>query len=45
VGPGDHPAGRFHIYCRYSGGWQPGPLGSMYRPNYFYGGYAVHGMT
>jgi hypothetical protein len=22
-----------------------GPLGSMYRPNYFSGGYAVHGMT
>ena len=39
------PTGRFHIYWRYSGGWQPGPLGSMYRPNYFYGGYAVHGMT
>jgi len=26
-------------------GWQPGPLGSMYRPNYFYRGYALHGMT
>jgi lipoprotein-anchoring transpeptidase ErfK/SrfK len=39
------PTGRFHIYWRYSGGWQPGPLGAMYRPNYFYGGYAVHGMT
>ncbi len=39
------PTGRFHIYSRYSNGWQPGPLGSMYRPNYFYGGYAVHGMT
>ena len=39
------PTGRFGIYWRYSGGWQPGPLGSMYRPNYFYGGYAVHGMT
>ena len=39
------PTGRFHIYWRYSNGWQPGPLGSMYRPNYFYGGYAVHGMT
>jgi N-acetylmuramoyl-L-alanine amidase len=39
------PTGRFHIYWRYPGGWQPGPLGSMYRPNYFYGGYAVHGMT
>ena len=39
------PTGRFRIYWRYPGGWQPGPLGSMYRPNYFYGGYAVHGMT
>jgi lipoprotein-anchoring transpeptidase ErfK/SrfK len=39
------PTGRFRIYWRYSPGWQPGPLGSMYRPNYFYGGYAVHGMT
>ena len=39
------PTGRFQIYRRYSNGWQPGPLGSMYRPNYFYRGYAVHGMT
>ena len=39
------PTGRFHIYWRYSGGWQPGPLGAMYRPNYFHAGYAVHGMT
>ena len=39
------PVGRFRIYWRYSNGWQPGPLGSMYRPNYFYRGYALHGMT
>jgi len=38
------PAGQFRIYWRYNG-WQAGPLGSMYRPNYFFGGYAVHGMT
>ncbi len=38
------PTGRFRIYWHYNG-WQTGPLGSMYRPNYFYGGYAVHGMT
>jgi len=38
------PTGRFKIYSRYNG-WQSGPLGSLYRPNYFYGGYAVHGMT
>ncbi len=39
------PTGRFRIYWRYGNGWQAGPLGSMYRPNYFYAGYAVHGMT
>lgn len=38
------PTGRFRIYWRYNG-WQSGPLGSLYRPNYFRGGYAVHGMT
>jgi lipoprotein-anchoring transpeptidase ErfK/SrfK len=38
------PTGRFKIYSRYNG-WQSGPLGSLYRPNYFRGGYAVHGMT
>jgi len=38
------PTGRFRIYWRYNG-WQAGPLGSMYRPNYFHAGYAVHGMT
>jgi N-acetylmuramoyl-L-alanine amidase len=38
------PTGRFKIYWRYNG-WQSGPLGSLYRPNYFRGGYAVHGMT
>ena len=39
------PAGRFRIYWRYPGGWQSGPLGALYRPNYFYRGYALHGMT
>jgi lipoprotein-anchoring transpeptidase ErfK/SrfK len=38
------PTGRFRIYWRYNG-WQSGPLGSLYRPNHFRGGYAVHGMT
>ncbi len=38
------PTGRFRIYWRYNG-WQAGPLGSMYRPNYFYGGYALPGIT
>ena len=39
------PTGRFRIYWRYASGWQPGPLGSRYRPDYFYAGYAVHGMA
>ena len=43
--PAITPTGRFRIYWRYSNGWQPGPLGSMYRPNCFYAGYAVHCMT
>lgn len=39
------PEGEFSVYKRYSAGWKEGPLGSMYRPAYFTGGYAVHGST
>jgi lipoprotein-anchoring transpeptidase ErfK/SrfK len=39
------PTGSFRVYRRYSAGWQTGPLGSLYRPAYFYGGYAIHGST
>jgi lipoprotein-anchoring transpeptidase ErfK/SrfK len=38
------PTGRFAITRRYDV-WQNGPLGWMYKPNYFHGGYAVHGST
>jgi N-acetylmuramoyl-L-alanine amidase len=38
------PTGRFRIY-RSIAGWHLSPLGWMYRPYYFYGGYAVHGST
>jgi lipoprotein-anchoring transpeptidase ErfK/SrfK len=38
------PTGRFAITRRYDV-WQDGPLGRMYKPNYFHGGYAVHGST
>ena len=36
------PTGRFKIYRRING-WHQSPLGQLYRPNYFYKGYAVHG--
>jgi lipoprotein-anchoring transpeptidase ErfK/SrfK len=38
------PAGRFEIFRRVNG-WHRSPLGYLYRPNYFYKGYAVHGYT
>src|SRR5512135_70226 len=38
------PVGEFRVYRRYNG-WETGPLGSLWRPNYFTGGYAVHGST
>src|SRR5690242_21634742 len=49
LGPRYVPAPRYRlatasVYWRYNG-WQPGALGSMYRPDYFHGGYALHGMT
>jgi N-acetylmuramoyl-L-alanine amidase len=36
------PTGSFWIYRRIDG-WRESPLGLMWRPNYFYGGYALHG--
>lgn len=38
------PTGRFKIYWRVNG-WHRSPLGMLYRPNYFHGGYAVHGYS
>jgi N-acetylmuramoyl-L-alanine amidase len=38
------PRGSFRVTRRIDG-WRQSPLGLMWRPNYFYGGYAVHGST
>lgn len=39
------PRGDFSVFRTYSQGWQNAPLGRLYRPAYFTGGYAVHGST
>lgn len=39
------PRGTFSIYTSHRSGWQTGPLGRMYRPSYFRGGYAIHGSS
>lgn len=39
------PTGTYSIYSRYTSGWQTGPLGSMWRPAYWYRGWALHGST
>ena len=36
------PVGRFAI-GRKVPGYDPSPLGVLYKPMYFYGGYAIHG--
>jgi hypothetical protein len=36
------PVGRFFVY-RKVGGFDPSPLGTLYDPMYFTGGYAIHG--
>jgi peptidoglycan hydrolase-like protein with peptidoglycan-binding domain len=38
------PSGTFRVF-RQVDGWDSGPLGSLYRPQYFEGGIAVHGYT
>lgn len=37
------PRGDYDVFRTYSKGWQTAPLGRLYRPAYFTGGYAVHG--
>lgn len=37
------PRGEFSVFSTYSRGWQTGPLGDLYRPQYFNGAIAVHG--
>lgn len=36
------PTGEFSVYKRVEG-WESAALGEMYRPLYFYGGWAIHG--
>jgi len=38
------PTGSFSVLRRIDG-WRQSPLGLLWRPNYFYGGYALHGST
>ncbi|HEX5543306.1 MAG TPA: L,D-transpeptidase family protein [Micromonospora sp.] len=38
------PTGNFKIQRRIDG-WRQAPLGLLWRPNYFYNGYTVHGST
>lgn len=37
------PTGSWNVYSAYSGGWQNGDLGRMWRPMYYNSGWAVHG--
>jgi lipoprotein-anchoring transpeptidase ErfK/SrfK len=39
------PEGLFHTTRERPEGWWEGDLGQIYRPKYFHGGVAVHGMT
>lgn len=39
------PSGKFKIHSQRSEGWWKGDLGRIYRPKYFNGGRAIHGMT
>ena len=39
---GETPRGWFEIYAK-EPGWVEGPLGALYNPMYFHGGFAIHG--
>ncbi|WP_162802843.1 L,D-transpeptidase family protein [Ornithinimicrobium avium] len=39
------PTGSWRVYSTWSQGWQSGPLGPMWRPMYYDGGFAVHGSS
>jgi peptidoglycan hydrolase-like protein with peptidoglycan-binding domain len=39
------PEGTFKVYRIFSDGWEKGQLGELYRPRYFSGGVAIHGLT
>jgi N-acetylmuramoyl-L-alanine amidase len=42
VWDGETPRGWFEIYAK-EPGWVEGPLGGLYNPMYFTGGFAIHG--
>jgi lipoprotein-anchoring transpeptidase ErfK/SrfK len=39
------PDGLYKVYRQQPDGWWDGDLGKIYRPKYFRGGIAIHGMT
>lgn len=39
------PSGKYKIHTQRAQGWWSGDLGKIYRPKYFNGGRAIHGMT
>jgi peptidoglycan hydrolase-like protein with peptidoglycan-binding domain len=44
-GDAQTPDGHFKVTRQHAVGWWEGELGKLYRPKYFNGGIAVHGMT
>ncbi len=44
-GDAQTPSGLFRTYLQRDEGWWAGDLGEIYRPKFFNGGIAVHGMT
>lgn len=45
TGDAQTPSGLFRTYLQRDEGWWAGDLGQIYRPKFFNGGIAVHGMT
>ena len=45
TGDAQTPSGLFRTYLQRDDGWYAGDLGQIYRPKFFNGGIAVHGMT
>lgn len=45
TGDAQTPSGLFRTYLQRDEGWWAGDLGEIYRPKFFNGGIAVHGMT
>ena len=39
------PRGSYRVQWGWTNGWKTAPLGKLYRPKFFYKGYAVHGVA